>query len=90
MNRIEFLEKENVALSIHKSELIEKVWALESEIDRLRKFEEFTKCYYTQFLKERRENESRRLSANSQLFIYAHANRLLGEPNGAPLEGDTK
>ena len=32
MNRLEFLEKENAVLSIHKSELIEKVWSLEREL----------------------------------------------------------
>lgn len=35
MNKIEFLKEENKALNNHKGELIERVWTLESEINRL-------------------------------------------------------
>lgn len=49
---------------------------------RISELEDFVKVYYNVFLESRRVNENMRISHNDQLFIYARANRLLGEPNG--------
>jgi len=50
--------------------------------DRISELEDFVKVYYNAFLDSRHINENMRISHNDQYFIYAKANRLLGEPNG--------
>ncbi|MFC0274449.1 hypothetical protein ACFFIX_24250 [Metabacillus herbersteinensis] len=54
--------------------------------DRISELEEFVKTYYNAFLESRRINENRRISHNDQYFLYAKANRLLGEPNGKRID----
>jgi hypothetical protein len=53
---------------------------------RVAELEKFVKSYYHCFLDSRHANKNRRISHNDQYFLYGHANRLLGEPNGKRLD----
>lgn len=50
---------------------------------RIVELEKFVKGYYNCFLDSREANGiDAPISNNSQFFLYAHANELLGKPNG--------
>lgn len=53
--------------------------------NRVSELEDFVKTYYNVFLEARNNNENRRIGSSVQLFLYAKANELLGEPNGKRL-----
>lgn len=53
--------------------------------NRVSELENFVKIYYNEFIKARTNNENRRIDSSVQLFLYARANELLGEPNGKEL-----
>ncbi|MEK3800690.1 hypothetical protein MHI18_21060 [Peribacillus sp. FSL H8-0477] len=53
--------------------------------NRVLELENFVKTYYNVFLEARTNNENRRIDSSVQLFLYARANELLGEPNGKKL-----
>lgn len=56
---------------------------LEKLETRILELEKFVKGYYNCFLDSRIENGIEApISNNSQFFLYAHANELLGKPNG--------
>jgi hypothetical protein len=60
-------------------------WLIE-QAEKAQKFEEFAKTYYNCFLDSRHINENMRISHNDQYFLYARANKLLGEPNGKRID----
>lgn len=66
--------------------LIDSLKYLIEQAEKSQEFEKFAKTYYNCFLDSRHLNENRRISHNDQYFLYARANKLLGEPNGKRLD----
>lgn len=55
-------------------------------LEKAEKYEKFTKTYYNVFLSAKSNNENGEIDSNDQFFLYAHANNILGSPNGKKLD----
>lgn len=84
------IEEQKYTLKLQNEVINENEEVSKSNYERMQKrieeLESFVKAYYHCFLDSRRIHKDMKISLNDQYFMYAKANELLSEPNGARLD----